>query len=135
MLCARACFVRASPQEGRTARSSEPTAASRNRGRDPRNLFIDQLLFRARSACRYRAAAPQPGALPTQRIEPRFRLLDSAGFSLCVEIACLRRVAACPIGSPFGKNEWVIGLREREACLSAACLGGVFEHNPRRANI
>src|SRR5260370_21109224 len=89
--------------------------------------------------CEFRLPVPrcgsQPGALPTQRIEPRFRLLDSAGFSLCIEIACLRRVAARPIGSPFGKNERVIGLRQREACLSVACLGGAFEHNSRRANI
>src|SRR5690349_12681783 len=74
-------------------------------------------------------------ALPAQGLEPLLRLLDSAGIRLRVEGLCLRRIAASPIGSPFGQNERIISLREREACLGTARLGGALEHDPRRADI
>src|ERR1700681_4386117 len=56
-------------------------------------------------------------------------------MSLRIEFARLRRIAARSVCPPFGENNGVIGLREGEACQSAACLGSALEHSPRRADI
>src|SRR6516164_8298776 len=76
-------------------------------------------------------AAAHPVALATQRIGPLHRFLDSAGQSLGVEIKRPLCIAARAIGSPFGKNERVIGFREREACLGIAHFGRALKHDSR----
>jgi hypothetical protein len=68
----------------------------------------------------------------TQRLEPRFRLLDSAGFSLRIEISRFARIAERPGGSPFAKDQRIISFGEREACLNTAHVGGALQHESRR---
>ena len=70
-----------------------------------------------------------------QRIGPLLRFFNSAGQSLGVEIECPLCIAAGPVGSPFGKNDGVLGFREREACLGTPHFGGALKHDSRRTDI
>ena len=70
-----------------------------------------------------------------QPLQSILRILNSAGMSLCIELARLRRIAARSVCSPCGKNGGIIRLGEREACPCAARFGSTLEHYPRRANI
>src|SRR5882757_10061565 len=100
--------------------SSGASAASKSRRPNPTNPFIDQLLSAPNRVGDF--AGPRIWALPAQRLEPRFRLLDSCGVGLRIEILRFDRIAARPISSPFGKDQWIIGFCEREARLRAAHL-------------
>ena len=82
-----------------------------------------------------RATVSPKLVLPTQRLNPRFRLLDSCGVSFRVEVLRSDRIAARSKSSPFGKDQGIIGFCEREACLDAAHLDGALQHNPRCAYI
>src|SRR5712671_4694421 len=87
----------------------------------------DQLLPRQNRVGDF--AGPVILMLPTQRLEPRFRLLDSCGGGLRIEILRSDRIAPRPISSPFGKDQWIIGFCEREVRLSATHLEGALQHN------
>src|SRR5258708_15141771 len=114
-------------------RSSGANSASRSNGRIPTNLSINELLSTPKPSWRFHG--PRILVLPTQRLEPRFRLLDSCGVGVRIEILRFDRIAARPVSSPFGKDQWIKGFCEREARLSATHLDGALQHNPRRADV
>ena len=74
-------------------------------------------------------------ALPSQRLNPRFRLLDSRGVGFRVEVLRSDASPRVPRVPHFGKDQGIIGFCEREACLDAAHLDGALQHNPRHAYV
>src|SRR5258708_13803584 len=103
------------------------TASASNK-RDTNTMFIHSSLLRVtfglptfcHRPVRLHARYQNVMLSPIQPLQSILRIQNSAGMSLRIELAGLRRFAARSVCLPQGKNDGIIRLRAREACPGAA---------------